>query len=918
MKKILCCLLISVTCPSFAQFLHRDGQNIVDGNGQNVVLRGLGLGGWMVQEGYMLQTESFAGPQHVIKQKITDLIGATNTAEFYQAWRNNGITKRDIDSLKAWGFNSVRLPMHYNLYTLPIENEAGSENTWLDEGFTITDNLLQWCADNQMYLILDMHATPGGQGKDAAISDYDPTKPSLWESQANRTKMIALWRRLADRYKDNPWIGAYDIINEPNWNFTGTNQNGCDENSNAPLRALMVSVTNAIREVDNHHMIIAEGNCWGNNYNGILPLWDANMALSFHKYWNYNDIGSIQGMLNLRAQYNVPIWMGEGGENSNVWFRDAISLLESNNIGWAFWPMKKIENIAGVTSVTKTADYDVLLNYWKNGGTQPTVNFAKTALMQIAENFKMQNVTVKPDVIDAMFRQVQTLDTKKYKSNVVPGKIFATHYDLGTNGKAYWDKVIADYHVATSGANTAWNSGYTMRNDGVDIEKCTDSPTNGYQVGFIEANEWLQYTIPSAALTAYDVDIRYSGTGKLYLEDAIGQISEAIVLPPTGSITTWNTVTLTDVLLKAGDNKVKAYFENAGFNLNFIEFKNPRTSSQVALKIIDASTNMLGDKVGVTFNKELQSSINFSLSNLVLKVNGTTVAISSIGYNIPEQSAIVIKPATAINVTDVVTLDYAGTNIVASDATSQSTFTDMPVQNRVGNILGISGKIEAENFYNNVGLNTETTTDSGLGQNIAYTDSGDYLDYLVNISEAGNYKIEYRTAGQSATGKIKLQLINDTTADIQTVTLPATGGWQTWQTVASEAVLPAGRYILRLTIVDPGFNLNWVKFTYIMPDADNDNVGDAADLCPDTPSGDLVDFSGCTVFSLAANNFTVQTTGETCRTSNNGIITINAASANSYVAAISGNSVNQTIPFTNSTSFGSLQAGTYNVCITIP
>lgn len=342
MKKTVLLFLLSLSVSSFGQgFLHRNGQNIVDGNGQNVVLRGLGLGGWMVQEGYMLQTGSFAGSQHVIKQKVADLIGTKNTEKFYDAYKANGITKRDIDSLAAWGFNSIRLPMHYNLYTLPTEKEKVSgENTWLDEGFKMTDDLLKWCAANKIYLILDLHAAPGGQGKDANISDYDDSKPSLWESTENQDKMVALWKKLALRYKDNPWIGAYDIINEPNWNFTGTNQNGCDEKSNAPLRALQVRITKTIREVDANHLIFIEGNCWGNNYNGMFPLWDDNMALSFHKYWNDNDMASIQNMLNFRTQYNVPIWLGESGENSNVWFKEAISLVESNNIGWAFWPMK--------------------------------------------------------------------------------------------------------------------------------------------------------------------------------------------------------------------------------------------------------------------------------------------------------------------------------------------------------------------------------------------------------------------------------------------------------------------------------------------------------------------------------------------------------------------------------------------------
>jgi endoglucanase len=552
MKKIVITFQLLLSIAASAQgFLHRDGQNIVDGNGKNVLLRGLGLGGWMVQEGYMLQTQSFASPQYVIKQKIQEVAGDEGTKEFYAAYKANGITKRDIDSLAAWGFNSVRLPMHYNLYTPAIEAEKNGEISWLDEGFTMTDNLLKWCAENKMYLILDLHAAPGGQGNDAAISDYDTTKPSLWQSEANQKKMIAFWKKLVSRYRDNPWIGGYDIINEPNWNFTGTNKNGCDETSNGPLRDLMVAVTKAIREVDTNHLVIIEGNCWGNNYSGIFPLWDENMALSFHKYWNYNTKGSIQKMLDYRTQYNIPIWLGESGENSNVWFKEALSLVESHNIGWAFWPMKKIENIAGVTSVTKIPEYDVLLKYWADGGEKPTIDFAKKALLKMADNYKMKNVTVKPDVIDAMFRQVQTNDTKPYRKNVIPGKIAATHYDLGSNEYAYSDKDFVNYRVDT-GNSVEWNKGNTMRNDGVDISPCKDEGSNGYQVSFIEDGEWLQFTTTVSKPKTFSVAIRYSSAkseGKIHLETENGKKSDSVILPATGSDDIWKTVIVSGIEL---------------------------------------------------------------------------------------------------------------------------------------------------------------------------------------------------------------------------------------------------------------------------------------------------------------------------------------------------------------------------------
>lgn len=568
-------MLLSVT--AFSQgFLHRNGQNIEDGNGQNIILRGLSIGGLMVQEGYMLKTSAFAGPQYQIKQKITDLIGVENTTEFYDAYKANGLTKQDVDSLAAWGFNSIRLPMHYNLYTLPLEQEAvAGQQTWLEEGFKRTDDLLSWCAANKIYLILDLHAAPGGQGKDANISDYDPSKPSLWESTANQDKMVALWEQLATRYKDNPWIGGYDIINEPNWNFSGTNQNGCDEALNVPLRELQIRITKAIREVDTNHLLIIEGNCWGNNYKGVFPLWDENMALSFHKYWNYNNEASIKEITDYRRDYNVPIWLGESGENSNVWFKEAISLVESNNIGWAFWPMKKIDNIAGVTSVTKTKGYDKLLSYWQDGKNKPSQEEAKKILMEIANNYKMEHLSVKYDVIDAMFRQVYSTETKSFKNHTLPGKIFATEYDLGQINYAYFDKNDANYRVST-GVNVEWNNGNQMRNDGVDIQKCEDVITNEFNVTSIEDGEWLQYSVLLNEDKAFDVVLRYSNanaSGKVYLSDEKGnKISSTIELPFSGGISKWKSIKIKNIALKKGNNKIRIYFEKGNFNLNYLDF----------------------------------------------------------------------------------------------------------------------------------------------------------------------------------------------------------------------------------------------------------------------------------------------------------------------------------------------------------
>lgn len=398
MKRIMVILLAALLLASCGKqeknFLRTDGTMIINGSGENVLLRGYGLGGWMLQEPYMLKLSGVAVAQYDIRNRISELVGEEKMNEFYDAWLANMVTKRDIDSLKAWGFNSVRLPMHYNLFTLPVEKEpVGGENTWLTKGFEMTDSLLAWCRENEIYVILDLHAAPGGQGNDKPIADIDTTKPRLWESELNRQKTVALWRKLADRYKNEEWIGGYDLINETNYMLEG----------NTALKELFLDITAAVREVDTNHIIFIEGNQFANDYTGLTPPWDDNMAYSFHKYWNPTTVETIQKYLDIRAEFNVPFWMGESGENKNDWYRSAVELFESNNIGWAWWTIKKVDSESGLMNIAMPEGYQKIIDYWKGEGPKPSSDDAYKTLMQLADNTRIENCTVNYDVLDALF-----------------------------------------------------------------------------------------------------------------------------------------------------------------------------------------------------------------------------------------------------------------------------------------------------------------------------------------------------------------------------------------------------------------------------------------------------------------------------------------------------------------------------------
>jgi endoglucanase len=570
-------LFSSISFAVFGQgFLKASGTKIIDGKGQNVLLRGIGLGGWMLQEGYMLKINKEA-QQYRIRERIAELMGPKQTQEFYDAWLANHMRKIDVDSMKRWGFNSIRLPMHYNLYTLPVDQEpVAGKNTWLEKGFALTDSLLNWCKANKMYLILDLHAAPGGQGNDLNIADRDPSKPYLWDSEANQEKTIALWRKLAERYKNEPYIGAYDIINEPNYGFTNPedDKNGTKEKVNAPLRKLMVAITKAIREVDQQHLIIIEGNGWGNNYNGIFPLWDKNMALSFHKYWNYNDQASIAHIIKARDEQNVPVWLGETGENSNVWFTDAIHLLEKNNIGWSWWPLKKM-GVNNPMQIKSNPNYDALVRYLNHGGDKPKDSNVYSGLMELAIYSRLENTIIHRDVIDAMIRQPFSNETKPFKANLVQNKslVYAVDYDLGKNGFAYFDQDTADYHTVTN-KRTAGNRGGIYRNDGVDIAK--DSlQYEKYYVNHIEKGEWLQYTVKVAQKGNYTLKINAAAdqaNGRITILIDGKTIATAVVVPNTGNMKKFATFQIKNVSLKAGWQKIRILAVKGGYNFSYIQF----------------------------------------------------------------------------------------------------------------------------------------------------------------------------------------------------------------------------------------------------------------------------------------------------------------------------------------------------------
>jgi uncharacterized protein YjdB len=123
----------------------------------------------------------------------------------------------------------------------------------------------------------------------------------------------------------------------------------------------------------------------------------------------------------------------------------------------------------------------------------------------------------------------------------------------------------------------------------------------------------------------------------------------------------------------------------------------------------------------------------------------------------------------------------------------------------------IPGKIEAESYTAMSGVQLEATSDNGGGQNVGYVDAGDWMDYAVNVSVAGTYSVACRVASQPGGGQFQIR--NSAGTSLASLTIAATGGWQTWTTLNTSVTLPVGIQTLRVYAVSAGWNINWIQFT---------------------------------------------------------------------------------------------------------
>ena len=597
-------IVLILSSLSFSQgFLHTEGKEIVEGNGEPILLRGFGLGGWLVPEGYMLINrawiEGFESPTQ-IENHILDLIGEEKSKEFWEEYRNNFVSRTDIDQIAEWGFNHIRLPFHYKQF----HTEDGSTPI----GYEIVDSLLSWCEPYNMYVILDMHCAPGAQNG-GPISDSDGIA-RLWLEEDKKELTVEIWREIAEYYSDNTLIGGYDLINEPVLPQGVTL---------SEFKQLYIDITQAIREVDQNHIVFIEGNWYGTDFSGLTPPWDDNMSYSFHKYWGETDISTIQSYLTMRNTYDIPLWMGESGENSNSWYYEAlVKLLEENNIGWNFWCHKKADKITSPYSAIISPEYNSLLNYFEGTTFPPTPEEAEYALSTLTTNLKIENCAVNEGVIKCLTDPDYGSISKPYRPHSIPGTIAAVHYDVGNWGVSYTDDNW--YNNGDGG----YNDGWSYRNDGVDVEKNTNPDGYPYNVGWTEVGEWLGYTVEDVTPGTYNINVSVASNGvagMFFIQINGVNVSVVNVPASTGGWYNWVDLTIPDVEISGGEQFIRLQIVQGGFNIESIKFESVLSNSNESLisnqfKLEKAYPNPFNNEIKIPYKTSSKDIISAKIFNL--------------------------------------------------------------------------------------------------------------------------------------------------------------------------------------------------------------------------------------------------------------------------------------------------------------
>ncbi|HEX2944904.1 MAG TPA: glycoside hydrolase family 5 protein [Clostridia bacterium] len=310
-------------------------------NDERVILRGFAVGSWMNFEHFMLR---IPGTEKGIRKAFADVYGEKCAAAFFDDLLNYFLTESDFIFLKSIGINVLRLPFNYRHF-----EDDQKPGIYKSEGFRHIDRVLELCKKYNIYAILDLHTSPGGQNPDSHSGSETGTA-MFWEDTLSQERMSNLWGYIAEKYKDEAIIAGFDILNEPSY-----------VSNTAAFNDFFERSIQKIRTVDSNHILFLEGDDWAKDFSLFNNLGGYQQALSFHFYPGQHVClctdsckrkkemeDKISRYVQLRDKTGMPLWVGETGgrfpkdrmsEGLDL-IKDCLEIFEKHGISWTIWTYK--------------------------------------------------------------------------------------------------------------------------------------------------------------------------------------------------------------------------------------------------------------------------------------------------------------------------------------------------------------------------------------------------------------------------------------------------------------------------------------------------------------------------------------------------------------------------------------------------
>ncbi|MEJ3744878.1 glycoside hydrolase family 5 protein [Actinomycetes bacterium KLBMP 9797] len=235
-----------------ASFLRVSGSHIVDADGTPVTLFGIGVGGWLNMENWIT---GFPGYEEGARAAVGQVLGPGLRDFFFDRFLEHFFTADDAAYLASLGINMIRLPFSYKYLESDDAPFEINEN-----GFRYLDRVIEQCAAHGIRTVLDLHTVPGWQHQDWHCDNPSHTA-QFWVHRTFQDRVVHLWRAIAARYKDNPWVAGYNPINEP------------ADPSAAKVGPFYQRLVEAIREIDQNHILFLDGNRYALDFHFFGEPW---------------------------------------------------------------------------------------------------------------------------------------------------------------------------------------------------------------------------------------------------------------------------------------------------------------------------------------------------------------------------------------------------------------------------------------------------------------------------------------------------------------------------------------------------------------------------------------------------------------------------------------------------------------------